>query len=251
MIRDIREVAAICGLAFLLAASGIVLPARADEPVIETIGDVKSPMGVFMDGRGFLYSPDGYNHVIWWGTSTIKFSMYIGALAYNSTWGDPSLWGDPIGGYGGDGIEALGPGKVVYFKRPTAVFIDRGSSIYIADSGNNVVRRIDGTGVLSTVAGSKLAVSGAVGGFTGAAGFSGDNGPATSATFEGTTGVFVDGSGIVYIADQRNHRVRMVDKTGTVKTIAGNGTPAFSGDGGAATSASLNFPFSVFTFRIR
>jgi len=82
---------------------------------------------------------------------------------------------------------------------------------------------------------------------TGTFGFSGDGGPATSATFNNPQGVFVDGSGNIFIADSSNQRIRKVAAgTGIITTVAGTGTAGFSGDGGPATSAQLDFPLSVF-----
>src|SRR5438132_6665762 len=79
----------------------------------------------------------------------------------------------------------------------------------------------------------------------GTQGFSGDGGAATSASLYYPVGVAVDGSGNLFIADTQNHRVRQVDATGVITTVAGNGTLWFSGDGGAATSASLFYPSGV------
>ena len=90
-----------------------------------------------------------------------------------------------------------------------------------------------GQGVISTVAGN------------GNLGYSGDNGPATSATFSLATDVAVDNAGNIYIADESNNRVRKVNSAGTISTVAGNGKEGFSGDGGPATSATLFYPASV------
>ena len=77
---------------------------------------------------------------------------------------------------------------------------------------------------------------------TGLHGFSGDGGPAVNARFAGPSAIVTDDEGNVYIADSFNHRIRMVDSGGTVRTVAGTGTEGFGGDGGAATSARFNFP---------
>jgi hypothetical protein len=79
----------------------------------------------------------------------------------------------------------------------------------------------------------------------GTAGFSGDGGPATGALLNAPTDVAVDASGDVFIGDSFNNRIRKVTPAGTISTIAGNGTGGFSGDGGPATSAQLNFPEGV------
>jgi hypothetical protein len=103
--------------------------------------------------------------------------------------------------------------------------------LYIADSGNNVVRRVDlSTGIISAFAGNHTAT------------YAGDGGPATSASLNGPWGVTVGPDGQIYIADQNNHSIRKVALDGTITTIAGNGTSGFSGDGGPASTAVLDSP---------
>ena len=80
---------------------------------------------------------------------------------------------------------------------------------------------------------------------TGTSGFSGDGGPATAAQLNGPAGVDVDPSRGILIADRLNHRIRRVDVSGTITTVAGNGIPEFSGDGGLAVNAELQFPKDV------
>ena len=109
---------------------------------------------------------------------------------------------------------------------------DAQGNVYAADSGNNIVIRISPDGVLTVVAGN------------GAYGFSGDEGPATSASLRRPTAVTIDSAGNLYIVDQGNERIRKVSE-GTITTVAGNGVFGFSGDGGAATSASLWNPWGV------
>ena len=108
-------------------------------------------------------------------------------------------------------------------------------NIYIADAGNNRIRKVTiSTGIISTIAG------------TGTAGYSGDNGAATSATLFNPYGVGLDTASNVYIADTNNHRIRKVTiSTGIITTFAGTGTGSYSGDNGPATSATLNGPIGV------
>ncbi len=114
------------------------------------------------------------------------------------------------------------------------VFADGLGNIYIADVFNHRIFKVDTSGIINTVAGN------------GIAGFSGDGGPATSASLNVPSGVFVDELGNIYIADTSNHRIRKVDTSGIISTVAGNGIRGFSGDGGPATSASLDLPWGVF-----
>jgi len=108
------------------------------------------------------------------------------------------------------------------------------ADIYIADSHNNQIRRVDGvSGTVSSVAG------------TGVSGFSGDGGLATAARLASPSAVVVDRNGNLYIADQNNNRVRRVSSRGTITTVAGNGTLGFSGDSGLATNAALASPASI------
>ena len=107
--------------------------------------------------------------------------------------------------------------------------------MYIADTFNNRIRKVTtSTGIISTIVG------------TGTSSFSGDGGAATSATIWYPHSVAADSLGNVYIADSYNHRIRKVTmSTGLIATIAGTGSATFSGDGGAATSATLCYPFGV------
>ncbi|HUZ96194.1 MAG TPA: Ig-like domain repeat protein [Edaphobacter sp.] len=115
---------------------------------------------------------------------------------------------------------------------PAQVAYDTARNLYIADLNDNVIRKVDLAGIITTVAG------------TGEQGFSGDGGPATSAQLDSPAGVAVDASGTIYIADTHNHRIRKVSG-GTITTVAGTGTAGFSGDGGAATSATLGNPTAL------
>jgi hypothetical protein len=133
------------------------------------------------------------------------------------------------GGFGGD----QGPAPSALLKFPSGVAVGNGA-LFIADTNNHRVRRVNLTScVIDTVAGG------------GTAGFAGDNGQATSAMLNGPRGVAVD-SGILFIADTNNHRIRSVDlSTGLITTVAGSGDFTFGGDGGLATSAGINGPFKV------
>ena len=119
-----------------------------------------------------------------------------------------------------------GPRLSASFNGPTGVAVDGSGNVYVADRNNNMIRKIDSAGIVSTLAGS------ATSGFA--------NGPGLSASFNGPTGVAVDGSGNVYIADSGNHLIRKITSAGVVSTVA-SGTPvSFAGPTGVAVDASGN-----------
>jgi sugar lactone lactonase YvrE len=130
-------------------------------------------------------------------------------------------------GFSGDN----GPATNAQLNGPVGVTLDSAGDLYIADQGNNCIRKVSG-GVITTVAGN------------GTLGFSGDNGPATNAQLNYPVGVAVDPAGNLYIADLENFRIRKVSN-GVITTVAGNGTAGFSGDNGPATNAQLNYPAGV------
>ena len=129
-------------------------------------------------------------------------------------------------GFSGDG----GPATSAQLSFPYGVAVDNRGNVYIA--GANSVRKVTPAGTITTIAGEYATP-----------GFSGDVGPATSARLRGPLEIAVDGKGNVYIADTNNNRVRKVSTSGTITTIAGTGKAGFSGDGGPATSARLDFPY--------
>jgi hypothetical protein len=131
--------------------------------------------------------------------------------------------------YSGDG----GSATSAALHTPSGVTIDGSGSLYIADTGNSVVRKVTSAGSISTVAGS------------GKAGYTGDSGPATSAEIAGPMSVAVDGSANLYIATQGNQAIRKVSASGTISTVAGDGLLGYTGDGGPATNARLWAPGCV------
>jgi sugar lactone lactonase YvrE len=111
---------------------------------------------------------------------------------------------------------------------------DAAGNVYLVDTDNNRIRRVDTHGVITTIGG------------TGEAGYGGDGGPATLARFKAPHGIASDRDGNVYVADPSNQRVRRIDAgTGIVTTVAGTGSAGFSGDGGPAKSARINYPKGV------
>ncbi|MEM7735487.1 MAG: MBG domain-containing protein [Deinococcota bacterium] len=131
-------------------------------------------------------------------------------------------------GFSGDGDLAT----AAQLFNPTNVTIDSAGNLFIADFDNDRIRKVDTSGIISTVAGTTE-------------GFSGDGGLATAAQLSLPTDVAVDSAGNLFIADRLNYRIRKVDTAGIITTVAGDGTEGFSGDGGLATAAQLNWPFGV------
>ncbi|HLF41336.1 MAG TPA: serine/threonine protein kinase, partial [Acidimicrobiia bacterium] len=140
-----------------------------------------------------------------------------------------SVAGTGTAGYSGDG----GPATAARLRFPRNVAFGPDGSLYIADDENYAVRRVTPAGIITTVAG------------TGAAGFSGDGGPATSAQLRRVRDVAVDAAGNVYIADSTNNSVRRVNAQGIITTVAGTQQFGYTGDGGPATAATLTLPRSV------
>lgn len=132
-------------------------------------------------------------------------------------------------GNGGDGQLALQAG----LNNPSGLVVDGAGNIYVADTGNNRIRRITPSGTITAYAGS------------GMLGAKGDGGPAINASFNSPNGLALDSKGNLFIADTYNHRIRRVSPAGIITTVAGNGREESSGDGGPAVAASLYLPFGV------
>ena len=141
--------------------------------------------------------------------------------------------GNGILGYSGDAGPATNASLHLASGDPCGVALDAVGNLYIADAGNNRIRKVDTNGVITTIAGN------------GSSGYSGDGGTATNASLSLPNNVAFDPAGILYITDQANNRVREVGTNGIIVTLAGNGNGTFAGDGGAATNASLCNPSGV------
>ncbi|MCW3123120.1 MAG: hypothetical protein JWQ38_2612 [Flavipsychrobacter sp.] len=222
------------------------------------------PSGLAIDAAGNIYICDYTNCCV----RKVNPAGIISTIAGKAT-----------AGYSGDGGQATN----AELDRPNALNIDAAGNIYVADVGNNCVRKINTSGIISTIAGN------------GTAGFSGDGGPATAATIMGcetvvrdpsgniyigdsgsfrirkvnTSGIIstygggtgdghqatansmnvfhsiVDASGNIYVSDGDNNRICKINSSGIVTTIAGNQSPGYSGDGGPATAAQLDYPVGV------
>ncbi len=178
---------------------------------------LNSPYGICADSRDNLYIADSNNGRV------RKIDAQTGFIS--------TVAGNGTAAYSGDGAAARNAG----LNFPYAVAVDGSDNLYIADGNTPRIRRVDAaTGVISTVAGN------------GIEGFSGDGGPADQASIGRVWGLAIDSQGDLFLADARNHRIRMVDAaTGIISTVAGNGMMGFAGDGGPAGQASLFSPSGV------
>ncbi len=183
-------------------------------PAVEA--SLKGPRGVAVDGEGSLYIADLGNDRI----RRVDPSGIITTVA-------------GIGEYG-DGPGDGGPAVEASLKGPRGVAVDGEGSLYIADLGNDRIRRVDPSGIITTVAGIGEYGDGP-----------GDGGPAVEASLFEPQGVAVGGEGNLYIADTGNDRIRRVDSSGTITTIAGTDTRGYSGDNGPAVQAQLWNPHDV------
>ena len=139
-------------------------------------------------------------------------------------------------GYTGDG----GPASAAILNSPSDLVLDSIGNLYFTDFVNNVIRKIDTSGTITTVAGNGFGAGG-----TASGGYSGDGGQATAAELNGPFGLAIDRGGNIIFADGYNHVVRKVSTSGIITTIAGKNTTGYTGDGGAATAATLNNPVGI------
>jgi sugar lactone lactonase YvrE len=172
------------------------------------------PMGVAVDAGGNVYIADQLNGRI----RRVAIDGTISTVAGKGTWG-----------YSGDGGSATNADLLT----PCGVAVDRSGNIFIADTRNHRVRRVTTGGTITTVAGN------------GTSGYTGDGAEAASASLNVPVALAFDAAGNLYIADAFNSAIRKVTSDGKIWTVAGRGIPGFSGDGGAATSASLSQPGGI------
>jgi RHS repeat-associated protein len=172
------------------------------------------PRGLAVDAAGNLLIAD-------FGNSRVRRVSTSGIIT--------TVAGSGVPGFSGDGGAAI----AAQLNGPWDVAVDAADNIIFTDLNNRRVRRVSPSGIITTVAGS------------GVYGFSGDGGPAIAAQLKGIYGVAVDAAGNIFITDGENRRVRRVNTSGTITTIAGTGVEGFSGDGGPATAAQLGGPMDV------
>jgi hypothetical protein len=227
----IREVAASNGNISTIAGNGNAGYSGDGGPA--TSAQLNDPFGVIVDSAGNIFIADSDNCLI--------REVSGGNIA--TVAGNPS--GQPLPcGYSGDG----GLATSAQLDLPESVFVDASDNIFIADTDNNRIRVVNtGTSAITVATiviqpGDIQTVAG-----DGTAGYTGNGGAATAAELDSPDGVFADGSGNIYIADTDNSVIREVTgSTGNIATVAGDATAGYTGDGGPATSAELNFPSNIF-----
>ena len=185
---------------------------KDDGPAVAAWLDGSS--GVAVDDAGNLYIADA-------GNDRIRRVDLSGTITTVAGPGRP--------GHIGDG----GPAVMARLVKPGGVALDNGGNLYIADTYQNRIRRVDPSGTIATIAG------------TGRFGYGGDGGPAVMAQLGSPADVAVDDEGNAYIADTLNSRIRRVDPSGTITTIAGTGEAGFTTDSGPAIAAQLDRPLGV------
>jgi uncharacterized protein (TIGR03437 family) len=262
-----RQVRKLTPTGFVSSIAGLPPGATGGDNIPATSATLLEPWGVILDAPGNVYIADFVDNRI----RMVSPSGTIGTFAGNGTFALPKD-GNPATQFGGPrnlafdkpgnlysssaviaGVEKIAPNGnatrfagggtglagasgnalTAAFRNPWGGVFDPAGNFYIADTTAHRIWRVDSAGIITNFAG------------TGQPGYSGDGGPATAATMYDPYQLVSDAGGSIYIADSGNHCIRKVSPTGTITTIAGNGTFGFSGDGGPATNAQLRNPTGV------
>ena len=198
----------------IYSVAGIGTAGYSGDNNSSTLAQISYPSAIAVDNLGAVYVADNGNNRI----RKINTNGIITTVA-----------GNGIAGFSGDGGLAISA-NINYV---LGITVDQNSNIYISDNGNNRIRKINSAGIITTLAG------------TGVPSFSGDGGQSTLAEINSPNGITVDFSGNVFFADTYNYRIRKINTSGIISTIAGNGLNSYSGDGGNAISASFPLPVGV------
>ena len=197
-----------------MAGSGS--PGSSGDGGAATSAKLTSPDGIIVASNGDFYIDDRGNNRV------RKVTALTGIIT--------AFAGTGTAGYSGDGAAAI----LAKLSGPEGIALAANGDVYIADAGNNVVRKVTAlTGIITTYAG------------TGTAGSTGDGGAATSARLNGPKAVRLNSAGDLYIADTGNNKIRLVTVAGIITTVTGTGTAGSAGDGGSPTAAQLNAPGGI------
>lgn len=200
------------GIISTIAGTGV--PGFSGDGGPATAARLSSPENPAIDGSGNIYFADSENNRV----RRISSSGIITTVAGTGNCGD----------FGGGG-----PAVKAELCSPSAVAVDSRGNLYIADTDNNMIRKVTPAGIISDFAGDRVP------------GSMGNGAAASKAELKQPTGVAVDSLGDVYIADSGNNEIRQVNPAGKIHTVAGTGKSGYSGDGGPATSAKLSDPMGV------
>lgn len=184
---------------------------RGGEGIQATESSLAFPCDVRLDSKGNVFIADLNNHRI----RKISRDGLITTVA-----------GTGVPGYSGDG----GPAVKAQLNTPYGILLDKDDNLLIADSNNDVIRKVGSDGIIQTIAG------------TGQEGYDGDGGPARAAKLNTPQSLAVDAAGRIYIGDEHNDAIRIIDVDGTIRTLVGSKGPGFSGDGGPASQAQIADP---------
>ena len=176
-----------------------------------TEASLDTPHDVRLDSKGNLYIADVLNHRI----RKVDTNGLISTVA-----------GTGVAGYSGDG----GPAANAQLNMPYGILLDKDDNLLIADSDNNVIRKIGSDGIIRTIAG------------TGQRGYEGDGSPALAAKFDSPQAMAVNSSGRLYVGDEHNNAIRVIEPDGKIQTLVGTKGPGYSGDNGPASSAQIADP---------
>ena len=179
-----------------------------------TRAQLHSPYDVRIDSKGNVYIADVKNHCI----RKVDRQGVISTVA-----------GTGVAGYSGDG----GPAVKAQLNMPYGILLDNDDNLLIADSDNNVLRKVGPDGIIRTIAG------------TGERGYAGDGGPALAAKFDSPQSLAIDKDGRLFVDDEHNNAIRVIEPDNTIRTLVGTKGPGFSGDGGPAISAQIADPENI------
>ncbi len=218
-ITDVDRIRKVTPQGIISTYAGTGLSGYSGDGGPATLAQLAHPLGLAIDAAGNLFIADADN-------DRIRKVAVDGTI---TTVAGIGVARSGLRGFAGDGGSAV----VAMLHYPNGVAVDESGSIYIADTGNRRIRKVDPAGTITTIAG------------TGDTGQPGDGALARSAHLAWPFGMTFDAAANLYIVDRNQHRVRMRDPKGIITTVAGNGVGGFSGDGGLASSASLRRPQGI------